>query len=198
MLFAQENEKTKQTLKSAPFIFKGTVISYKAFRKDNDEKLYLLYLIEIDAIYKGAETLKIGTVELLSAAPTGYQLMEDGNILKLDQHRYFATKYDEQEAELPFELMVGSSGVFIGNKIVDEGIQTSNISENNIILTPICETNKCYFSFLERNLYDKETDKVIGKFYVSGFGQKFKTLNDFNLYFEEINLTSQKEVKKKM
>lgn len=213
-IFAQENNKqNEKLLTDAPFIFKGTVTSYKAFHKENDKKLYASYSINIETIYKGANKLSLGTVELIYDAPDTWELSDEWGLIK---NKVFSdySNGDNSKQEYPFALNTGVSGIFVCDKLSDNKFTASNIkTDNTFILTPVCGTSNCFFVYVDAAKYvDK---KIVEYEYISGFGKYFvrygKTVNGKNIwdeettvwekldsYLKEIGITPQKEsVKKK-
>jgi len=195
-IFAQENEKTKQILNSASFIFKGTVKSFTGFKKENDKNLYISYIISVKEIYKGQNSLNLGTVKLISIAPSNFSLGDDGVLLKTENEKHL-TLYEKLNNTTDFVLTIGSRGVFVCNKSLEVEIENSTVNvTNQTILAPVCETNKCYFNLSKILKIDYRTDKITGEYSVRGFGKNFDTEEQFyNFLILSIPSLKKKDVK---
>ena len=215
-VFSQENNKQyEKLLTDAPFIFKGTVKSYKAFRKGNDKKLYASYIINIETIYKGINKLKLGTVELIYDAPDTWELSDEWGLIKNREFSLYATDDDRENAVGLFELTNGTSGIFVCNKLNDDGFSSSNVkTDNTIVLTPSCSASNCFFSYVSSAKH--KDGEFFPRKYIKGFGKYFEQMGKIDKktgvtiwdeeitvyekldkYLKEIGITLQKEIVKK-
>jgi len=172
-----ENKKPEQILKDAAYVFKGTVISYKAFRKENDKKLYASYIIKVETIYKGENKLKKGTIELIYDAPYTWTLSEEWGLMK--------DKNTHESNDAPFELTNGTSGLFVcDNK--NSPSSSAILTSNDFVLTPVCGNYNCFFRYLDG-----------AKNRIKGFNKNFNSWEELDNHFEGIGITRQLDVKKR-
>ncbi len=211
--FAQENNKqNEKLLTDAPFIFKGTVKSYKAFKNEDDKKLYASYIINIEAIYKGANKLNIGTVELIYDAPDTWELSDEWGLIKNKVFSDYSNGNNSKQ-EFPFELTSGSSGIFVCNKLLYNKF-TPTKTNNSFILTPVCGTSNCFFAYgssalhKEGVFYPRKFIKGFGKYFeqngkidkktgVTIWKNEVSVWEKLDVYLKEIGIIPQKETVKK-
>jgi len=186
------------SLKDAPFIFKGKVVQYTPFK--NDQNIWMLaYAIEIKSIYKG-EDLKLDTVILIAESVLGWSQTEDGPIPDI------VSEYTlEEKNKFSFGLGSGTNRLFFCNqyknnlKNIPEIPVFNNrifqISNKSIILEPICKTRDCYFSYYP----DKKivNNRAVDFLKIKGFGKEFNSEGEFMEYLKKENIISHIEINKK-
>ena len=193
--FSQEN--SINSLKTAPFIFYGTVVSETPFKSKND--FYISYIIKITTIYKGENKINIGTVNLIIKSPFAWNITEDGYIIYDKEESIYASSEDEENAIHPLTLGVGISGIYACQSLTIDIDSTPAIqTDNKIIIEPICNTSDCYFKKIEKTTYNKENNEFIENVFIKGFGNKFDSWEDLlnNLKKEGV-ISTKNEIKKK-
>ena len=67
---AQTNKLSEQqvteTLNKAEFIFEGTVIKNESYWSEKDKMIYTSNIVQIDKIFRGGNTIKLGTIEIVT------------------------------------------------------------------------------------------------------------------------------------
>ena len=200
-------------LKNAPFIFKGKVVTYRAFRSNirseyTNNTLYASYIIDITAIYKGENELTLGTVEIITKAPDTWALTEDGSTLLTGSD----DSYYPNGHKYPLEFGGGETGVFFCNKnnVFSSHIKcnmpygwgtyvTADVkTDNAVILEPICNTSDCFFYYYnEMKIINKNRAVEVPK--IDGFGKKFNSEDELMEYLKNENIISSSQIiKKKM
>jgi hypothetical protein len=193
--FSQEN--SINSLKTAPFIFYGTVVSETPFKSNND--FYISYIIKIVTIYKGENNINTGTVNLIIKSPFAWNITEEGYIIYDKEENNYASSEDEENAIHPLTLGVGISGIYVCQSLTKDidlipVIQT----DNEIVIEPICNTSDCYFKKIEKTTYNKENKEFIENVSIKGFGNKFDSWEELlkNLKKEGV-ISNNNEIKKK-
>ena len=203
-------------LKNAPFIFKGKVTTVRAFRSKDDNSLYASYIIDITAIYKGENELKLGNVEMIMKAPPSWGIaMIEGDssseslTLGGDPDAYY------EENKWPIGFGGGETCVFFcnKNKVFSSHGKSDNIKiitnsnsyvgkitdvkfDNTVILEPICNTMNCLFYYYnEMKIIDKNRAVEVPK--IDGFGKKFDSEDELMEYLKKENIISSSQIIKK-
>jgi hypothetical protein len=194
--FSQEN--SINSLKTAPFIFYGTVVSETPFKSNND--FYISYIIKIVTIYKGENNINTGTVNLIIKSPFAWNITDEGYIIYDKEENNYASSEDEENAIHPLTLGVGISGIYVCQSLTKDidlipVIQT----DNEIVIEPICNTSDCYFKKIEKTTYNKENNGFIENVSIKGFGNKFNSWEELlkNLKKEGIIANNNEILKKK-
>ena len=208
-------------LKNTPFIFKGKVVTYRAFRSNirseyTNNTLYASYIIDITAIYKGDNELKLGTVQMIMKAPPSWGIaMIEGDssseslTLGGDPDAYY------EENKWPIGFGGGETCVFFcnKNKVFSSHGKSDNIKiitnsnsyvgkitdvkfDNTVILEPICNTMNCLFYYYnEMKIIDKNRAVEVPK--IDGFGKKFNSEDELMEYLKNENIISSAQIIKK-
>ena len=193
--FSQEN--SINSLKTAPFIFYGTVVSETPFKSNND--FYISYIIKIVTIYKGENKINTGTVNLIIKSPFAWNITEEGYIIYDKEENNYASSEDEENAIHPLTLGVGISGIYVCQSLTkDIDLIPVIKTDNEIVIEPICNTSDCYFKKIEKTTYNKENKEFIEYVSIKGFGNKFDSWEELlkNLKKEGI-ISNNIEIKKK-
>lgn len=91
MAFAQNEIEVNHVFEKAEFIFEGKQIEYRTFYNDSTKKSYTVYKIEISNIFRGINTLKIGTIEIIKEG-SNCGITDDGEIFFIpNNHSYTPT-----------------------------------------------------------------------------------------------------------
>ena len=214
--FSQDLNLSIDSLKTTPFIFKGKVVTYRAFRsnirsKYTNNTLYASYIIDITAIYKGENELKLGNVEMIMKAPPSWGIaMIEGDssseslTLGGDPDAYY------EENKYPMNLSDGMTCVFFCNKnnVFSSHIKcnmpygwgtyaTTDVkTDNAVILEPICNTSDCFFYYYnEMKIINKNRAVEVPK--IDGFGKKFNSEDELMEYLKKENIISSSQIIKK-
>ena len=198
-------------LKNAPFIFKGKVVTYRAFRSNirseyTNNTLYASYIIDITAIYKGENELTLGTVEIITKAPDTWALTEDGSTLLTGSD----DSYYPNGHKYPLEFGGGETGVFFCNKnnVFSSHIKcnmpygwgtyaTTDVkTDNAVILEPICKTMNCLFYYYNEHKFINE-NRTIEVTKIDGFGKKFDSEEELMEYLKKESIISSAQIIKK-
>ncbi|OFX38007.1 MAG: hypothetical protein A2X08_06615 [Bacteroidetes bacterium GWA2_32_17] len=200
-------------LKNAPFIFKGTVVSFKAFKAKNDNTLYASYIVNITAIYKGENELKIGTVEMITEAPHGinkWGIMDDGGLVMGNDEVDFAPEDHSDHSKLyTLEFRGGETGIFFcnKNKVFSSHVKSDNIERNTsyvlgftyvktdnvAILEPICNTSDCFFYYYNGVRRIENSNRTEGFLRIKGFGKGFNSEEELMEYLKKESIISQND-----
>jgi len=176
-------------LKNTPFIFKGKVIIFKAFKIENDTTLYASYTIQIQEIYKDEiPDLKYsGLIELITQAPNTWCLTKDGFFVVFPNRKYY---YDDK---LLFDFSKGGIGIFFCKK---KDFTPTVKTDNAITLEPVCNTSDCFLYYYSEPYYKNINNKVIGPFRIKGLGKEFNNKDELLEYLKKANIISQIEIDK--
>lgn len=127
-------------LKNFPFIFKGTIVSFKVFKTKNDNTLFAYYIINITTIYKGENKLKLGTVEMITEAPHGvnkWSITDGGSLVMVNDDIDFSPEDHSDHSRLyTIEFHGGETGIFCcnKNKIFSSHVKSENIEKNTFYM----------------------------------------------------------------
>jgi hypothetical protein len=198
-------------LKNTPFIFKGTVTTLKAFKIKDDKTLYASYIINITAIYKGENELKLGTIEMIMKAPSLWRIA-----IGVDGSESL-TFYDDADAyyeenKYPMNLSDGMTCVFFCNKntIFSSHVKSDDIKiittsnsyvgkitdvkfDNTVILEPICNTMNCLFYYYNGVRRIENSNRTEGFLRIKGFGKEFNSEEELMEYLKNENIISQND-----
>ncbi len=198
-LFVQSSfSQDLNSLKNAPFIFKGRELAEIPFKTENGIWM-IAYPIEINSIYKG-DGLKLDTIILIAESPKQFVFTESENcVLNLD-----ATLTPEEEKK--FRLGYGCTYLFFCNpyksnlKNLPPKIQLWNRiiqTKNSIILEPICNTRNCLFYYYNGVRRIDNSNRTEGFLKIKGFEKEFNSEEELMDYLKKESIISQNENNKK-
>ncbi|NLL28538.1 MAG: hypothetical protein GX259_07055 [Bacteroidales bacterium] len=186
--FSQEKNLSIESLKSASYVFKGSVVSYIPFKSDMDNIWMMAYTIKIQKIYKG-DDIKEGTIILITESVLGWSETEYGPIS--DNVSEYTT---EERNKFAFGLGSGTTRMFFCNILKNNfsNLPKSN-TDNSIVIEPIYK-NRCYFAYHpDEKIINNKAVKFIT---IKGFGKEFTTEGEFIEFLKENKLISENSKKR--
>ena len=184
-LFAQY-ERAEQAIKTAPYIFEGKVVALD-FIQDDQANYFVSYKVEVLKSLKGGKYLKEkDTVELVSEMPTGWYIFENGE--------FGSAPLQGMPPSLQKGLRIFPPlhGVFVvAPNLYGVTYKSSFLSFYSIQLS-----SDSYFAITPIDRYNNDTRKPYVNHDITGFGLKFSSLEEFNVFLKKMRLPSLYRAKK--
>lgn len=174
-----QNDRAKEAIQNAPYIFEGVVISLQPIQDENNQ-YHISYKIAVNKKLKGDAFLKENdTVELISALPDGWSIsLPHGEILRsgVDHTPLFKQK--------GLGMSPKTHGVFF----VKKNETSLSTSENNCSVVPYYINADALFRIRPYPYYDSLQEKEYNIHLITGFEKKFESMAAFNTYLKSQHL----------